>query len=116
MSENTKLPPEAQLKSAARLIDQALLQLDTRGAPCRCCGKPTFANRAHAKVYENLSDLPARLRHQARAVEEARVRPVQAGAVPTRGYEESVVAFHKNAEREVLARARGNDATLKGER
>ena len=63
---NEEMTAPAMLEAAARLVTRALGKLDTTEEPrCRECGLRRFANKEEARVYENLSPLPSRLRHAA---------------------------------------------------
>ena len=79
------------LRSAARLIDRALDQLNLIEAPCRC-GRPCFENRDHAQVNEQFAATPGKLREAASRL--AKPGPAES----TRGYTEAV---HENDERRV---------------
>lgn len=74
-NNHRELPSDAQtqspsilLQSAARLIERALIQLDLSEAPCPCCDAGQFYNLEEARVYEQLSDTPTKLRHAAARV------------------------------------------------
>lgn len=59
---NEQLPPPELLRAAARLIDLALAELDTTSAACTACNCKRYVNFDHARVYEQLQHVPARLR------------------------------------------------------
>jgi hypothetical protein len=59
---NEQLPPAELLRSAARLIDLALADLDTRSTACTECRCRRYNNFDHARVFEQLQHVPARLR------------------------------------------------------
>ena len=61
MNEEMKAPD--LLRAAARLVDRAVLQLDMAPLPdCRECGRHRTSNVLHARIYEQLSDLPEKLK------------------------------------------------------
>ncbi len=63
---NEEMSAPAMLEAAARLVTRALGKLDTTEEPrCKECGLRRFANKEEARVHENLSPLPSRLRHAA---------------------------------------------------
>ncbi len=53
------------LRSAARLVEKALIQLDVKSAPCPHCATTLFHNREVARVYEMVTDTPDKLRRAA---------------------------------------------------
>lgn len=59
------------LREAARLIDRAVLKLDTSSEHCPTCQRREFLNFPHAKLYEKLTDWPEKLRARADEWEEA---------------------------------------------
>lgn len=65
----TPAPSEAaaqeKLRRAAALIEEALPALNTSATPCGTCGRKHFENFEHAKLHEQLEDLPAKLRRVA---------------------------------------------------
>ena len=71
-----------QLRSAARLVERAIIQLNMAEAPCPNCNARLFADRESARVYEGLSDTPDRLRKTAERIDEAK----RTGARPSNGY------------------------------
>lgn len=54
-----------RLEAAARLVELALRQLDTKSVPCATCSARLFKRYDQARVYESLSDLPTKLRRAA---------------------------------------------------
>ncbi len=73
----TELDAPDLLRSAARLIERALIQLDVRESNCLECGTRQFRNLAHAKVYEVTTDKPRQLQEAA-----SRLENVPGGFVP----------------------------------
>ena len=63
------------LRSAARLVERALVKLNMTEAACPHCDSRTFANREHARVYEAVTNIPERLRNAAERLAEADRRP-----------------------------------------
>lgn len=63
------LPPAGLLRSAAKLVERVLIQLDTHADPCVTCGKREWRNPHHARLYERLTDTPERLRAAADALD-----------------------------------------------
>jgi hypothetical protein len=57
------------LRSAARLIERALIQLDVQESRCVTCGIKRFTNLTHAKAYQQLTDQPDKLTRTADALE-----------------------------------------------
>lgn len=57
-----------KLLEAAKLIETALILLDTSYEHCGGCGSRHWNNRAHANVYERLTDTPSKLRSAAEQV------------------------------------------------
>jgi hypothetical protein len=57
------------LRAAARLIERALIQLDTRKSTCGSCGVEHFGNLPHAKAYKQLTDTPDKLQRTADTLE-----------------------------------------------
>ncbi len=82
---NEQMTPELQLRAAARLVEQALAQLDGTSAPCRCCDRPTYANRMHSHIHARLRETPQRLKS---AAEELK-HEATGDTGPSRGYTES---------------------------
>lgn len=66
---NREMEAPELLRNAAKLVDRALLKLDMREYPCLECGTRHFRNRAHAKVYEALTNTPLRLQEAANRLE-----------------------------------------------
>jgi hypothetical protein len=60
---NEAMKPDALLEAAAALVQRALAQLDVGESACVTCSARRFRNKDHARVYENLSAVPSRLRH-----------------------------------------------------
>lgn len=58
------------LRSAARLIERALIQLDMRESPCLECGTKLFAKFEHAKVYQSFSETPDKLKGAAEKLDQ----------------------------------------------
>lgn len=58
---NTEMKAPDLLRSAAKLIERALVQLDTTSAPCPHCRTTLFRNLDHGRVTEQLSNLPGKL-------------------------------------------------------
>jgi len=56
------------LRVGARLIERALEKLDMTEVPCPHCETGLFYNREHARVYEQLVELPKKLRNAANRV------------------------------------------------
>jgi hypothetical protein len=79
----TSLDAPGLLAAAARLVDRALLKLDTAQAPCQVCGGALWKDRDHARVYEQLANIPDRLRKSVAQLQEGHGKPVR----PSRGYE-----------------------------
>ena len=64
--------PADLLRDAARLIDSALLLLDTFSVECPGgCKHRLFRNVDHGRTYERLADLPARLDIEAQKLDVA---------------------------------------------
>lgn len=59
------------LRDAAKSIESALAQLDTHSTDCQTCGRKHFRNLTHARAYEQLADLPEKLRRAADKVEQS---------------------------------------------
>jgi cell division protein ZapA (FtsZ GTPase activity inhibitor) len=70
MATNHKAAQEL-LRDAAREIDDALAQLDTYSSDCPTCGRKHFRNLTHARMREQLADLPEKLRRAADKVEQS---------------------------------------------
>ena len=62
---NESIKPDALLEAAAALVQRALSQMDVQETSCDVCHARRFHNRDQARVYENLSAVPSRLRHAA---------------------------------------------------
>lgn len=58
---NRDMSPPDLLRSAAKLIERALVQLDTTSAPCPHCRTTLFRNLDHGRVTEQLVNLPGKL-------------------------------------------------------
>lgn len=82
MNEEMKAPD--LLRSAARLIERAVIQLDTGSTTCEHCHVPKFKNLLHAKAYQQLTDQPHKLTNLAGMLEEG-------GMVPAKGLGRRVV-------------------------
>jgi len=81
---NQKRPPVAapeRLRAAARHIEAALVLLDMRKQDCGECGTPHWANLDHARVYQQFTDTPQKLRDAARRIETAGNAPKAEAAV-----------------------------------
>lgn len=76
-----------RLREAARLINKALLELDTKMVDCCTCQRPTFRNRLHAKIYEHLCGIPDKLLNDAERLDNA-----IGNMGPSAGFEESLAA------------------------
>mgnify|MGYP001594935412 CR=1 FL=1 len=64
--------PADLLRDAARLIDSALLLLDTFSVDCPGnCRHRLFRNVDHGRAYERLADLPSRLDVEAQKLDAA---------------------------------------------
>lgn len=72
---NQEMKPAEQLRSAARLIERALTQLDLNERPCKDCGTRLFDNREHGKINEALVNVPERLRANADRLDELDGKP-----------------------------------------
>lgn len=59
------MKPDDLMRDAARLLETALVLLDTSSTACPHCGRKHFTDIAHARVYEQFSDAPERLRRAA---------------------------------------------------
>lgn len=77
-----ELNASALLRNAARLVERALIQLNTTEVRCQCCNDRLFENIDHAKVYEQFTDLSVKLRAAADRV--SNPNPAR-----SRGYEEA---------------------------
>lgn len=59
---NESMPPAALLRAAARLVERAHAQLDTRQVEgCNCCGAKRFVNIQHARVADRIGETPRKL-------------------------------------------------------
>lgn len=65
----TELSAPELLRSAARLIERALIKLDMAEAPCPNCNARLFHDRDHSKAYEQLADFPNRLNGAAERIQ-----------------------------------------------
>lgn len=75
-SDATEQTVEILLESAARLIERALIKLDMRHHQCGECGAKRFRNRTQARVYEQFTDTPERLRRASAVIAaEAKTSP-----------------------------------------
>jgi hypothetical protein len=54
-----------KLRQAALLVEEALGTLETGGQACRGCGHRHYDNIDHARLNEQLRDLPVKLRRAA---------------------------------------------------
>ena len=68
-SDAHDMAPSGLLRAAARLVERALIKLDMTEAPCPHCAARLFENMDAARVYEQLTDLPEKLRNAAERVE-----------------------------------------------
>lgn len=59
----------ALMRSASALVRQALERLDVSERDCDACGSRHFANRAHAKVFEQFQRTPDKLAEAASRIE-----------------------------------------------
>lgn len=59
------------LRSAARLVERTLIKLDMVEANCPTCEARLFRNREHARIYEQISDTPDKLRRLADRIDES---------------------------------------------
>lgn len=57
------------LREAGAKIETALLLLDTRSQPCGNCGVTHYENLPQARIYEKLTDTPAKLKGCADSLE-----------------------------------------------
>ncbi len=64
-------------REASRLIERGLIQLDMREYPCLECGRRDFKQREHARVYEQFTDTPTKLKNAA-----AKLDDMPGGFVP----------------------------------
>lgn len=71
MSGAREMDAPSLLRAAARLVDRALLKLDTQHTPCTGCGRKHHRNIDQAQAYERLSDTPHRLEREADKLENA---------------------------------------------
>ncbi len=60
-SDATTLPAADLLRSAARLIERALIQLDMTYTECGECEHKHYNNRDHYFAYQGLTDTPTKL-------------------------------------------------------
>ncbi len=58
------------LREASKLIDTALITLDTSQYRCGGCHGRIFTNHKHAKVYDRLTNVPHRLNTCADSLED----------------------------------------------
>src|SRR3990167_7931844 len=49
-------------RQAAQLIETALVKIDMAEVPCPTCGTRLFRRRTAARIYEQFSDTPTKLR------------------------------------------------------
>lgn len=66
----TELGAAALLRSAARLIERALIKLDVREVKCEKCSLPHYENKEHAHAYKQLTDTPHKLERWADVLDE----------------------------------------------
>ena len=75
MATTTDRSAQELLRAAARDIEAALTRLDTSGDEhdCSACGvrHKHYRNMTHARTFEQLTDLPEKLRRHAYRVEQA---------------------------------------------
>ncbi len=57
--------PQALLRAAADLIEQAQSHLCTTGTPCRCCGALRYDEFTEYQASRNTRGLPGKLRREA---------------------------------------------------
>lgn len=62
---NDEMNPQGLLKAAARLVERALGKLDMTAHDCPHCDRHLFLNLDHARIFEQFSELPAKLRNAA---------------------------------------------------
>lgn len=79
---NETMRPNGLLRSAAALVERALLALNTTEAPCTHCRTRLFEDTVQARLYEQLSDLPDKLQRAAGKLEDA-----AGNAIPSRGFQ-----------------------------
>lgn len=70
---NEEMTVDKLLSSAARLVDRALAKMNTTSVPCRTCGHHRFAEFDEAKVFEQLANVPEKLRQAATRLGAARM-------------------------------------------
>jgi len=58
---NEEMSADRLLEAAARLIERALIKLDTTAENCHECGRREWHNIDHAKIYERFTDTPSQL-------------------------------------------------------
>ena len=92
LSDARTLPAPALLRSAAKLIERALIQIDMAEAPCPTCETRLFRSRDSARVYEQLTDLPQRLHAAAAKLEDAEAATRAGQQVSSRGYRHASTA------------------------
>jgi hypothetical protein len=82
---NEEMSAPGLLRAAARLVDKAMAKLNATSAPCTCCDLPLYENVDHARVWQQLNELPKRLKEAAERLD----RSVFADGSPrqqSRGY------------------------------
>lgn len=63
-----------QLREAARLIEEVLVEMDARTTACTCCGQTKLVNYTEGKVAERIEGMPSKLREQAARLDNERIR------------------------------------------
>lgn len=67
---NETMSPAGLLRAAARLVERAHAQLDTRQEEgCACCGAKRFANIQQARVADRIAETPRKLTESADILE-----------------------------------------------
>lgn len=94
-SDATEMNAQGLLQAAARLIEKALIKLDTKSVDCPHCETQLFRNRDHGRVYERLSDTPTKLRNCAEVLDQSMVngKPRQS----SHGYDKAQAATPQHA-------------------
>ena len=81
-SDAHDIGPADLLRSAARLVERAIVKLNMAEAACPTCDARLFADRENARIYQPLTDTPERLRNTADRLDAA----TKEGARASRGY------------------------------
>jgi len=66
----TPATPQQLLRDAAKTIEEATALLNTRSTPCGECGRKHYENLAQARAFEQLADVPDKLRRAAEKIEQ----------------------------------------------